>query len=156
LELGCGDGNQLALSTYPRYIGLDVSPNAVRRCIDKFRGDASKSFFLYSADCFHDPLGVLAADCTLSLDVIYHLIEDEAYEAYLDDLFGSARRYVILYSSDSSMPLPLMAHDVPHVRHRPLSEDVARRFPSFRLIRHVPNRYPERSFASFLMFERTR
>ena len=26
VEFGCGDGNQLALAAYPRYLGLDVSP----------------------------------------------------------------------------------------------------------------------------------
>lgn len=32
LELGCGDGSQLALASYPTYVGLDVAPTAVRLC----------------------------------------------------------------------------------------------------------------------------
>lgn len=32
LELGCGDGNQLKLARYPRYLGLDVSNSAIERC----------------------------------------------------------------------------------------------------------------------------
>lgn len=33
MEFGCGDGNQLKLAVYPKYIGLDVSPKAIKRCI---------------------------------------------------------------------------------------------------------------------------
>src|SRR5437660_1578196 len=29
IEFGCGDGNQLSLARYPRYLGLDVSEAAV-------------------------------------------------------------------------------------------------------------------------------
>ncbi|HEU4546756.1 MAG TPA: hypothetical protein VFR88_10740, partial [Microlunatus sp.] len=36
LDLGCGDGNQLSLADYPRYLGLDRSPTAVRACIERF------------------------------------------------------------------------------------------------------------------------
>ena len=31
IDWGCGDGNQLSLADYPRYLGLDRSPSAVRR-----------------------------------------------------------------------------------------------------------------------------
>lgn len=41
------------------------------------------------------------ADLSLSLDVIYHLVEDEVFETYINTLFKSARRYVIIYSSNS-------------------------------------------------------
>ena len=32
IEFGCGDGHQLSLAEYPRYVGLDVSSEAVRAC----------------------------------------------------------------------------------------------------------------------------
>ena len=32
LELGCGDGNQLSMAQYPRYVGFDVAPSAVEMC----------------------------------------------------------------------------------------------------------------------------
>ncbi|NIQ00794.1 MAG: hypothetical protein GWM98_10685, partial [Nitrospinaceae bacterium] len=47
IEFGCGDGGQLALLRFPRYIGLDVAPTAIARCRERFRADSSKSFFLY-------------------------------------------------------------------------------------------------------------
>ena len=36
IEFGCGDGNQLSLARYPRYIGLDVSRSAIGLCRSRF------------------------------------------------------------------------------------------------------------------------
>ena len=46
IEFGCGDGNQLALAEYPRYIGLDVSRAAIALCKRRFADDLAKSFFV--------------------------------------------------------------------------------------------------------------
>jgi len=136
IEFGCGDGAQLSLAAYPSYIGLDVSPTALHHCQQRFGSDASKSFFLYHSDCFLDRHGLFHAELALSLDVIYHLVEDDVFEAYMGHLFSAASRFVIIYSSDSPMP----SADV-HVRHRPFSEWVAARAPDWRLMQHVPNRF---------------
>ena len=37
------------------------------------------------------------AELALSLDVIYHLVEDTVYESYMGQLFDSATKYVIVY-----------------------------------------------------------
>ena len=69
IEYGCGDGNQLSLARYPRYTGFDVSPDALAKCCKLFATDKTKSFRLmeeYQGE---------TAQLTLSLDVIYHLIE---------------------------------------------------------------------------------
>src|SRR5262245_61579496 len=58
IEWGCGDGAQLALARYPRYIGLDVSRTAVANCIARFADDPTKSFFVYDATCFADRQGL--------------------------------------------------------------------------------------------------
>ena len=47
IEFGCGDGNQLALADFPRYIRRDVSRSAIELRKHRFAGDAAKSFFLY-------------------------------------------------------------------------------------------------------------
>ena len=65
IEFGCGDGNQLSLAAYPRYLGLDVSPTAVARCRDRFAHDATKSFRLMSE--YDDEI----ADLALSLSKLY-------------------------------------------------------------------------------------
>ena len=86
-EFGCGDGHQLLLAQYPRYIGLDISKTAIGLCKRKFSGDPTKSFFAYDGDCFVDRAGVFAADLAMSLDVVYHLVEDPTFESYMTHLF---------------------------------------------------------------------
>ena len=132
VEFGCGDGNQLTLAKYPSYLGFDVSPHAIEGCTRRFANDASKSFMLV-----RDYTGQ-TAQLALSLDVIYHLTEDEVYETYMRTLFGAARDYVVIYSSDNDEAQPQTAH----VRHRQFSRWVRANAPGWRLLRHIPNRYP--------------
>ena len=47
VELGCGDGDQLALSQYPDYIGLDIAPTAVAICQKRYAADPTKRFIIY-------------------------------------------------------------------------------------------------------------
>lgn len=155
IELGCGDGNQLSLAEYPSYVGFDVSRTAVRICEERFRGDSTKRFVLH--DATNDPLPSERADLALSLDVVYHLVEDEVFEAYMRHLFGLAERFVIVYSSNEER-----AATSPHVRHRRFTDWVEREASEWRLREHVPNRYPtslkdgeETSHADFYVFERT-
>lgn len=149
MEFGCGDGNQLALARYPLYLGLDVSPSAVAACAARFAGDPTKSFLWYDASHAFDADRFLRAELTLSLDVVYHLLEDAVYRAYLRNLFRSADRYVIVYSSDRDD-----ASGSPHVRHHRFTEDVASSQPEFRLVRHVENPHRAETFADFFVFER--
>ncbi len=151
IEFGCGDGNQLALATYPEYLGFDVSETAIEQCRQRFADDKTRAFGL-----MQDYAGE-TADLALSLDVIYHLVEDSVYEDYMRVLFAAAERYVIVYSSDSDENSRLQS---PHVRHRRFSAWVDRDCPGWRLLRRVPNRYPQKgllgpgSFADFYIYER--
>ncbi len=150
LEFGCGDGNQLALADYPAYVGVDVSAAAVAACRRRFAEDATKRFLLSGAA---DPG---EADLVLSLDVIYHLIEDRVFEAHMRALFAHARRMVAIYASDTDAPGP-----APHVRHRRFSTWIARHAPAWERVVHIPNPYPydparptETSFADFHLYAR--
>lgn len=151
LELGCGDGAQLQMAQYPSYVGVDVAPSAVARCRTLFRNDKSKDF---------REAGKLdasfRADLALSLDVIYHLVEDEVFDGYMRELFSRARRFVIVYSSNYDA-----AWDSKHVHHRRFTEWVERNEPHWLLMSRTPNRYPydpenpgETSFADFYVFAR--
>lgn len=130
IEFGCGDGNQLALANYPSYIGLDVSPDAIERCRRRFADDPGKSFMLT-----HDYMGQ-TAQLALSLDVIYHLIEDDVYDNYMRTLFEAAQDYVVIYSSDKEEA------QAAHVRHRPFTRWVHANAPGWRMLQHIPNRHP--------------
>ncbi len=156
IEFGCGDGNQLALGRYPKYTGLDVSASAIARCHERFRGDAAKSFFLYSPFHFVDRQGLFRAELALSLDVIYHLVEDAVFETYLTHLFASAEKYVLVYSSNSEKTGGLQAR---HVRHRHVTRYIEETFRDWRLVETIPNRFPgsgilgNDSCADFFIFE---
>jgi hypothetical protein len=147
IELGCGDGNQLALATYPRYLGLDVSAHAIRRCLDRFAGDPTKSFLAYRAGDFSDRAGFIRADLALSLDVIYHLVEEATFQDYMRDLFGAADRFVVIYATD--MPAGRQA---PHVRHRQFTRWVSANVPSWKL-EEVRTR-PAADYQDFFVFAR--
>lgn len=132
IDLGCGDGNQLGLAEYPRYLGMDVSPEAIRRCASQFSGDRTKSFLCYEPGTAVDRAGWLRADLALSMEVIFHLVEDELFEDYMSRLFDSARRYVVICSSDAAVH-----RDGPHERHRPFSPWVERNQPRWTLEKRV-------------------
>lgn len=133
IEYGCGDGNQLGLARYAWYIGFDVSPNAITRCEKRFAGDKSKAFRLMTA------YEGETAELTLSLDVIYHLVEDTVFVDYISRLFDSSEKFVIVYSSDFEES---REGSPAHVRHRKFSDWVSANRVGWKLLQHVPNKYP--------------
>lgn len=149
VEFGCGDGNQLKLLRVERYLGVDISAEAIARCRAAFAGDPGKRFVV-AADYRPEP-----TDCALSLDVIYHLVEDDTFHAYMARLFGAAERMVIVYSSNRDIDA---AADGPHIRHRQFTRWVAAHAPGWMLKRVIPNAFPfsgdyrTGSFADFHLF----
>ena len=149
IELGCGDGQQLALANYPSYLGLDVSATAIDLCKTRFADAANRAFLWYDPDRTVHIANFLRADLTLSLDVIYHLLEDHVYESYLRDLFALSRRWVVIYSSNK-----VPERTAPHVKHRNFSKDVSNKYPDFELREIIRNPHPGLTFADFYIFER--
>lgn len=137
VEFGCGDGGQLALAAYPSYVGLDVSPTAIRRCAARFAGDGTKSFFAYDPLAFVDRHGLFRAELALSVDVVFHLVETELFEAHLRQLFASATRFVVVYGRDADDD-----STVGYVRDRRFTAWVLRHEPGWRLARRIPNAHP--------------
>lgn len=131
VDLGCGDGNQLSLAGYPRYLGLDLSASAVRQCIERFRDDPSKSFLRFDPETTADPAGWLRADLALSMEVLFHLVEDDVRQDYLRRLFASAERFVAICSTDTD-EIP----SAPHERHEPFTRWVDQHQPDWQVIDH--------------------
>ncbi len=151
IEFGCGDGNQLRYSKYPQYLGFDISPKAIKKCEMLFAGDTTKSF------CLVNKYTGQKAELALSLDVIYHLIEDHVFESYMATLFNAAEKYVIVYSSNKDEnPADLS----PHVQHRLFTHWISKNQPGWELLEIIPNKYPvgvdseEGSFADFYIFSK--
>ncbi len=151
IEFGCGDGSQLQLAEYRSYIGVDVSPTVLEATKQAFEGDPTRTFIHV------DEVGPAHfSDLSMSLDVIYHLVEDGVFERYMRQLFDCARRYVIIYSSNDDR-----LSDSVHVRHRRFTDWIARNRPAFGQIGYLKNAYPEdlkdidnTSFADFYFFEK--
>jgi hypothetical protein len=152
IEFGCGDGNQLGLAKYPAYLGFDVSSTVIAQCQRRFRSDPGKKFRTL------DEYSGETADLALSLDVIYHLVEDEVFESYMQTLFAASNRYIAVYSSNTD---DNQGFENSHIRHRKFSRWIEARLPNCKLVQHIPNRYPYRgdhrkgSFADFFIYEKT-
>lgn len=149
IELGCGDGRQLQLAHYPDYFGLDIAPSAVARCRALFANDPAKRFAVYDPFDF-DP-SACSADLALSLEVIFHLTEQDLYEIYLRHLFACSRRWVIIFAADEDRATPF-----PHFRPRRFTPDVVRWAPEWRLRQQAKNPHPGWSVSQFFVFEKTR
>ncbi|RDV01487.1 hypothetical protein DXH95_14425 [Sphingorhabdus pulchriflava] len=151
IEFGSGDGAQLRLAEYPSYIGVDVSTTAIELTKKSFASDPTKTF-LHSSQMNSG----VTAELALSLDVVYHLIEDSVFDSYLNQMFDAATRFAIIYSSDTNEQ-----SDAVHVKHRKFTDWVAENRTDFKLINVEKNRYPwdvgdpdNTSFADFFFFER--
>jgi len=132
IEYGCGDGNQLELANYPSYLGIDVSETVLDQCEVRFNSDLTKDFSL------SNPLTnkQLKADLVLSLDVIFHLVEQEVFEAYMKDVFTSSEKFVIVFSTNFDRK-----HNY-HERDRKFTNWVEQNISGWNMIEHIPNRFP--------------
>lgn len=130
IEFGCGDGNQLKLFDIPLYIGYDVSDTILKKVRERFKRDNTKIF--KNIIDFNNE----RSDLTLSLDVIFHLIEDSIFSDYMFRLFNSAILYVIIYSSNMDK-----VHSS-HVKHRKFTEWIENNMPDWKLLQKIPNKYP--------------
>ncbi|MCV7211817.1 hypothetical protein H7J75_24685 [Mycolicibacterium canariasense] len=151
IEFGSGDGSQLALAKYPSYVGVDVSETVLANTRAMFAGNPAIQF-LHTSEVTENHRAELA----LSLDVIYHLVEDVTFDAYMRQLFDAATKFVIVYASNEDKPW-----SSPHVRHRQFTKWVERNRSDFGLIERIPNPYPysekdpeNTSFADFFAFRK--
>ena len=152
IEFGCGDGRQLQLARYPKYLGVDVSETVVEQCQKRFSENPTFTFMT-----LNQYIGE-KADVALSLDVIFHLIEDQVFDSYMTTLFNAGKRFVIVYSSNYEST---SSEHAPHFRSREFTVWLAAHRPEWQLIRHIPNRYPfngdglETSVSDFFVFIKT-
>jgi SAM-dependent methyltransferase len=136
IDWGCGDGVVASLIRSRRYIGLDVSESALALCRERVRRARCHWLHFDGLTAPKLPPGDLA----LSLDVIFHLVDDELYRAHLALLFGSAP-LVAIHSSNRDEP------GQAHVLHREFLPDVP---PGWRCV----TRPDDDAAIGFWVFER--
>lgn len=152
-EFGFGDGNQASLFQIPSYQGVDVVPQVVEAARQKF-ADRVDWCFKTMGEFEASPT---SAEMCISLDVIYHLVEDQVFNSYMRRLTKSASKYVLIYASDRNKRIRQQ-----HVRHRCYSDWMSAHAPEFQEKRVWEHPYPmtgdsnrkETSFAFFRLYER--
>lgn len=153
-ELGCGDGNQLSQLKFPEYVGVDISQHCLEAC-QKIVSD--RGYIFLTPEDFDKQYPEQSLDLGLSLDVVYHLVEDHIYQDYMARLFRVASKYVIIYASDFDE----YDASIPHVRHRKFTVDVAKDHKKWKLLKSHENPFQKDhksteygSFAKFFVFAR--
>ena len=153
IEFGSGDCNQLSLANYKNYIGYDVSKTAISICKKKFKNDKTKTF-IHLDDNFNNKK---KGDLSISLDVIFHLIEDEVFNSYMQNLFDSSKKYVCIYSSNFNRQHSRW------VRHRKFTNWIDKYMSrNWKMKEYIPNKYPydkkhksETTNSNFYFYEKT-
>ena len=129
-ELGCGDGNQLTFAKYPNYVGYDVSETILEKVKIKFKEDNTKQFFNISD--YSKLKSKLEA--VLSLDVIYHLIEDEIFKTHMERLFDGYK-FVIIFSTNFNDKF----YNGGHVKNRQFTDWINKNVSDYKLIEQIDN-----------------
>ena len=132
IEWGCGDGNQLQYFNFPHYVGYDISKTVIEQIKTKYAEDKYKEFYWTGDVNFSNDR---TAEMSMSLDVIYHLVEDTVFKKYMSDLFKSAKKYICIYSWDQDVPVSS------HVKYRKFTEYIEKNFKDWKLVLYIKNKY---------------
>lgn len=135
VEIGCGDGNQLSLIHYQNYTGIDVSAFIIEKNRMRYQDDPKKQFFCADAD--REKYISCRYEMSISMDVIFHLLEDQVFYRYMEDLFLLAERFVVIYSSNHEEYTRW-----PEYRHRNFISYIQEKISGWELYQFIPNRYP--------------
>jgi hypothetical protein len=150
IEFGCGDGNQLSLYDIPHYVGFDVSEKAITWCKEIFKDDNTKSFFVYYSHLQCQQTNIDKADLTLSVDVLFHLVEDNVLLDHLASLFYYSNKYVIIYSTNFDKK-----YDSPHQIDREFTKIIKENINDFELLKIITNPHKGREgMSDFFVYKR--
>lgn len=100
-DYGCGDGNQLSEIVVGRdvesYIGIDISSYIIEENKKKYKDKIYYKHEEYEFDKKD------TFDLVLSLDVLYHIMEENLFNQTLDNLFKLSKKYVLIYAVDKNL-----------------------------------------------------
>jgi len=144
IDFGCGDGNQISLIHYPKYLGLDVSLKSIELCLGRFINDSNKAFQHYESGKTQLP----HCDLAVCLDVLYHITDEKDYFTTLNDIFLSSEKFIILYTTLESYKYQVLK-PYAGMYHRNTLEHL-KRYPEWG-IEIIKQKYPEKSGSDFLI-----
>lgn len=144
VEFGSGDGTQMSYFNVQQYIGIDISEHVINICKQKYSHLTNKKFVTY--DEYYKMK--YKFDLSLSLDVIYHLVDDNIYEKYMNDLFKSSNKFVIIYSSNHQEK-----YNGSHIYHRKFTDYIDLNFPQAKLLYNEPNPYSQMTSAEIFVYQ---
>lgn len=144
IDWGCGDGQVLQhITTYVRYVGVDIA----RSVLNKVSAQHPERFFILDEEDSEATFW-LQADMSLSMDVMFHLVNDNDYVDYLNKLFNSARKLVLIYSTNYDG-----GRTSRHVLRREFTPDVREMFPHWDLA-HVTEFHNDPGHPHFFTYRR--
>ena len=144
IEIGCGDGNQCSLFEIDNYLGLDISPSIINYCNNKFKNNSKYNFKVYNNDYLNNQ----TYELSLSLDVIYHILDDNEYKKYMEDLFNFSNKHVIIYSNNYN------EQKTGHIYNRNFTKDIEKWFNNYKLKNIIYQKYTNLSSADFYIYEK--
>lgn len=148
-EYGCGDGNNLRLYTnIKNYVGYDVSNTAILQRQKEYITDRTKTFIHYDgtrAPWNGSPLPIY--DMTMSLDVLYHLVDINIWKTYLENLFTTSSKIVVIFATDIDRPASN------HVLFRKFTQYIATHFKCWSLEPEPPKEVQKGTSARFYVYQ---
>lgn len=133
IEFGCGDGSQLKLYNFTNYIGFEVSQTILSKL--RTMNFPSSYIFKHTREYCGEK-----ATLSLSIDVIFYLIDNKNYSQYINRLFYSSTKYVIIYSQNG-----ISKNIYNNLKPRKFTDYVDKNIKDFELIEIIHNQYKEDS-----------
>lgn len=121
VDLGCGDGFLRQFYLFDKYVGVDTSFEAVKMC----SGIYSQDDYVHLTLDTQEYVSRLRMDMVLSMDVTFHILNDDPYRRYLD-LLCAVGRIVVLYAPNRTHQYMLneLGSIAPHCYFRPTALDL--------------------------------
>ena len=132
VDLGCGDGRQADRFHVPEYVGLEVSEHAVAEARKRLAKHPNRTAHVWEPSDLLPETGCIA----LSMDVVFHLVDDELHDAYMRALFQAGTKAVAIYSTDYE------GEPQGHMRHRNVSRWVEENIQGWKRTQAVPPPWP--------------
>jgi SAM-dependent methyltransferase len=150
LDYGCGDGAQCEGIEVNEYLGTDVSRTSINICEKKYENDPTRNFIVFNKNNL-PKIEAYKADLVLSLDVIYHLIEDKVFKKYMKNLFRFAEKYVIIFSTNHDERMNV------HHKNRNFTKYIDEHFKEWKLLSFIENPFKGKdSMADFYIYEKSK